>query len=344
MGINSPLVPAAGKIFLTGEDWSPKNLSTPPEIPALKTNGPRLALSGIFCLLLIGMQMSFALAETAEDEDVVQALPSIAPVVDGFAETTWDSVTAYTSEVTAGPRFELKAKLNGSHLYFLVTIQINTHLASEYVGLVFSNSSRDTEDAFIDVKRMGLDNATADYHLVSTTAGYNPDTNETQDETEALMCRASYYPQPEIHNWTVYECRVPLASNDTEDAKLIIGRQYAAKIGFGNGSALGDLRTSPPFTLKVGAQEGESNIDVSGEYEFDWNIFAVVVFVVIVTIYAGIGAMIVQSRKSVDPEALKRQFGSKKTSNEETDRARDAEKLSAESPSAGEGGKAANEN
>ncbi len=233
--------------------------------------------------------------ETADN--LIKALPALAPTIDGYAESTWDSAGEYQGEITDGPRFTVNALINQSYIYFLVTIQIDNHASNEYTALLRSNTTNYESKDLVDINRVNRDNTTADAHLVSVDAGYNVDNSQN------MTGKMAFYPDPAVHNWTIYEFQVPIASNDSDDVNWLIGKTYAAKLGFGNGDAgnYDGMQISGDFLVQVGAAEGEGNVDL-GEFEFDWNIFLYVIFGVIFAIYGILAFMLFQSRVAAPVE------------------------------------------
>ncbi|MHA1731081.1 MAG: hypothetical protein ACTSU5_04025 [Promethearchaeota archaeon] len=268
---------------------------------------PRIRKAGIvltFVLAVNLVSVCYAALVSAEgEENEVQALPGLAPTIDGYAESVWDDAGEYQGLINNQTRITLKTLMNGSYLYFLVTVQTNVHEDDEYVALLGSNTTDHDQEDLVDLKRVGLDNTTEDAHLVSIAAGFNVDTD--QNVTGA----ASLYPDPAVHNWTVYEFKIPIASNDSDDVNWVISRNYAAKLGLGSGAAsdYSNLELSEYFSVQVGPREGEENVDL-GEFQFDWKVFLYVVFGVIFGIYGLMSVVLVKSR--VKREKPKEQPGS----------------------------------
>ncbi|GAB4324268.1 MAG: hypothetical protein Kow0069_29790 [Promethearchaeota archaeon] len=268
---------------------------------------PRTGTAVVVLGLVLWTVLAIPLVVKAQEGDgnsEIQALPGFQPEVDGFPEDDWEDAGSIESSFSDGTRFELRALIKGDYLYCLVYVKLDSHDDEEYVALLGTNSSKKTSAAdFGDLKRVNRDNTTGDFHVVGES-GWNLDSDQN------VTGRVALYPNPEQHNWTVYEFYLPLASNDSEDVKWTVGGEYAAKVAYGSGGAtdLSGMKTSDHFTFKVGAQSGEGNVEL-GEFKFDWNVFVYVIFGLVFAFYGIVGLYVFQSRVKVGRRRAKTEGG-----------------------------------
>ncbi|MHA2001452.1 MAG: hypothetical protein ACTSVU_05105 [Promethearchaeota archaeon] len=227
---------------------------------------------------------------------------SVAPVIDGVKDSTWNNANSSQYEYDNGQKIDLYVQHDSDNIYFLIVAKFATTQYAETFSVFLSNSN-DSEGIF-DKKQITLFNASSrdndssqyfDSHEYSGGPDYALDTND-----EGFIGVAGYSNNSEdVYRYYEYKIQMVPSNNISadEDVHLQGFMNYAIKIGFNSTSASTEV-LSNSLLIQIGPKStgGENTV---GTYNFKADVYIMVVMIVVSVITGIYGIAVIASKSKV---------------------------------------------
>ena len=222
------------------------------------------------------------------------------PVIDGILDESWKTIGNYSFHTFDGGRgVTLFVQHDKDSIYFLIEVKFESAHNTETISLYLSNSTNETEtgQAF-DKKQITLFNSTMQGNESSTYSDYYsgidemylPDSNEEGFEGAARIGNGT-----DIHRY--YEFKIELQpSNEsiTEDSSIKIFEKISIEIGINN-TATDETISEEAIIIQIGPK-GFSPQDEIGEYDFNTELYMMIVLISVSAIFGVYGVFLITLR------------------------------------------------
>lgn len=250
----------------------------------------------IFSLFLGTLIHTISAQDETWSRPEVTSNPGFEPVIDGIKEDSWGPNINSSVYVLDGLQFKLFVQHFEDSIYFLIEARFTTDVQNETVSLLLSQNNQTSE--FLDKKEITIFNASesgnesstfSDYYLSSDTYVF--------DQFEGGFSGAGGIGE---NGYRIFEFQILLKpeneNSSQEDITWDVYKNYAVELTYNN-SNNDEIKISEPLLVQIGPKSSANPEGVISEYNFNSELFILIVLIVVSVFVIGYGFMLLSTKK-----------------------------------------------
>ncbi|WP_457556664.1 hypothetical protein [Candidatus Harpocratesius sp.] len=249
----------------------------------------------IFSLFLGALIQVVSAQDETWSRPEVTSNPGFEAVIDGVKEESWGFKVNSSSYVLDGLQFKVFVQHYNQYIYFLVEARFTTEVQNETVSLFLSQSNQTI--SFLDKKQITIFNASESGNESSTFSDYYLNSDSyVVDQFDLGFNGAAGIGE---NGYRIFEFKIllqPEENSTTEDVTLNVYKNYAIELGYNNSNS-DEVKISDPLLVQIGPKSSASTEGEIGEYNFDSELFILIVLIIVSVFVLSYGGLLLATKK-----------------------------------------------